>query len=109
MYNSNEFYFPYWIKHPLLFINGKPQEMISGLEFLERLQSSATTLKMKDRGCNNEKEADNFKALHEAIQNQINDQKELHPTYWFEAKKIVRDGKKEDDKNQTEAQKAEKA
>lgn len=57
----------YSMKNPLLFINGKPQEMISGLEFLERLQSSATTLKMKDRGCNNEKEDTNFKALHEAI------------------------------------------
>ena len=69
--------------------------MINALEFLERLQASATTLKMKERGCNNELEQDHWNWLYEDVKEQMRNQKKLHPTFWEEAKSIIRDGKRD--------------
>ena len=76
-------------------INGKAQRMVTALEFLERLQASATTTKMKERGCNNELEQDHYDLLYEEVKEQMRNQKKLQHTFWEESKSIMRDGKKD--------------
>jgi len=56
--------------------------MIAANEFIERLQASEACLGLKQRACNNEKEAEMYEQLKGEIHEEILESKSLHPTFW---------------------------
>ena len=59
--------------------------MVPATEFIERLQASEACLSLKQRACNNEKEAEHYELLKREIQHEVVRAKSLHPTFWKEA------------------------